>query len=177
MKASVSCRFDFSGISISENQMLGDLDDYERQPDFSGGAIRFAAVQLGGAEAAINATVRHLKKLGRTSHLDQIRRLGQLAILRERGQLWLKGAARAMDRKREEPHHYRHYANMFRTEVRKLCEVVLQISEMCVGLQGLLEPHPLERIHRDLTVYLKQPGPDKALSEVGAYSTTNSGQK
>jgi len=31
----------------------------------------------------------------------------------------------------------------------------------------LLHPHPIERIGRDLTLYLRQPGPDAALAQVG----------
>ncbi len=167
MKASVSCRFDFTGLRFPEEQLLGGTSDYEGEPDFTGGAVRFAAVQLGGAEAAIRATLRHLKKMGRSQAPEQARRLGQLAILRESGNLWLKGAAKAMDAREENPSGCMHYANMFRTVARDICEEVLKLCEMSVGLQGMMQPHPLERIHRDLSVYLKQPGPDRALSAVG----------
>lgn len=60
-------------------------------------------------------------------------------------------------------------ANMFRLESRNICEEVLRLAELSVGLQGLMVPHPLERIHRDLSVYLKQPGPDRTLKEVGKH--------
>ncbi len=50
MRSSRSFRVDFTGIEITENQLIGKADDYYRQPFFSGGAIRFAAVQLGAAE-------------------------------------------------------------------------------------------------------------------------------
>ncbi len=69
------------------------------------------------------------------------------------------------------------FANKFRTIVRNICEEVLSLSEMCVGLLGMMQPHPLERIHRDLSVYLKQPGPDKALNSVGAAFVTNHTEK
>lgn len=167
MKSSVSCRFDFSGTFFGEGQILGGPYDYVREPDFTGGAIRFAAVQLGGAHAAVRATVRHLRSMKRTESPEQNARLGRLAILLETGDLWLKGAGRAMDNKSDDGPALMHYANMFRTGVREICEEVLKICEMCVGLQGMMEPHPLERIHRDLSTYLKQPGPDRALSAVG----------
>ena len=167
MKASVSCRFDFSGLRFPKEQLLGGTYDYVSEPDFTGGAVRFAAVQLGGAEAAIRATLRHLKKMGRSQAPEQVRRLGQLSVLRETGNLWLKGAAKAMDARDENPSGCMYYANMFRTVARDICEEVLQLCEMSVGLQGMMQPHPLERIHRDLSVYLKQPGPDRALSAAG----------
>jgi hypothetical protein len=38
-----------------------------------------------------------------------------------------------------------------------------------VGMRGLLHPHPIERIGRDLTLYLRQPAPDAALTGAGNY--------
>jgi alkylation response protein AidB-like acyl-CoA dehydrogenase len=172
MKGSVSCRFDFTGISVTDRQLLGEPGDYEREPDFSGGASRFAAVQLGGASTAIHSTLQHLLKLKRADHPDQLRRLGQLAILQERGMAWLQKVAHIADNKLKNPQEYTYYANIFRTEVRLICEEILHLCELSVGLQGLMVPHPLERIHRDLSVYLKQPGPDRALAEIGTSLTT-----
>ena len=37
-------------------------------------------------------------------------------------------------------------------------------------MRGLLQPHPIERIGRDLTLYLRQPAPDAALANAGAYT-------
>ncbi|RYF78566.1 MAG: acyl-CoA dehydrogenase, partial [Cytophagaceae bacterium] len=53
MRASASFKIDFTGVSITDADLLGKPGDYFRQPYFSGGAIRFAAVQLGGAEAML----------------------------------------------------------------------------------------------------------------------------
>ncbi|MFN8512128.1 MAG: acyl-CoA dehydrogenase family protein [Chloroflexia bacterium] len=36
--------------------------------------------------------------------------------------------------------------------------------------RGLLRPHPVERIGRDLRLYLRQPAPDAALATAGAYA-------
>lgn len=167
MKASVSCRFEFSGCRFAKNQFLGNTFDYVQEPDFSGGSVRFSAVQLGGAEAAIRTSLHHLEAIGRTDAHEQRIRMGKLSILMETGKLWLQGAGEAMDDKDDNPEIYVHYANMFRTVVREICEEVLNLCGMCVGFQGMMKPHPLERIQRDLSTYLKQPGPDRALSEVG----------
>ncbi|RYE18871.1 MAG: acyl-CoA dehydrogenase, partial [Sphingobacteriaceae bacterium] len=56
MRASASFKHDFTGIEIQEKDLLGNPNDYYNQPYFSGGAIRFAAVQLGGAEAILSET-------------------------------------------------------------------------------------------------------------------------
>ncbi len=173
MKSSVSCRFDFPGIKFGQDQLLGDAYDYVSEPDFTGGAARFAAVQLGGAEAAIRTTVQHLDKMDRTGAPEQIARLAKLAILRETGNLWLQYCGRAMDSRYTDPTGCMHQSNMFRSVTREICEEVLKICEMSVGLQGMMEPHPLERIHRDLSVYLKQPGPDRTLSAIGKTFSKN----
>jgi hypothetical protein len=46
---------------------------------------------------------------------------------------------------------------------------VLQLAERCVGARGLLQPEPFERLHRDLTHYLRQPAPDAAVADAGRY--------
>ncbi len=53
MRASASFRLNFTDIIINKEDLLGPPDAYYCQPYFSGGAIRFAAVQLGGAEAIL----------------------------------------------------------------------------------------------------------------------------
>lgn len=173
MKSSVSCRFDLTGIVFQENQLLGDPYDYVGEPDFTSCAMRFAAVQLGGAEAAIRATATHLKTLKRTGAPEQVARLGRLAVLRETGSVWLNRAGQAMDNRYVDPSASMHLANMFRTVTRDICEEILKVCDMSVGLQGTIEPHPLERIHRDLSVYLKRPGPDRTLSAIGTTFITN----
>lgn len=167
MKSSISCRFDFTGIKFQDEQVLGGAYDYVNEPDFTSGAVRFAAVQLGGAEAAIRVTVQHLNAMKRTGASEQIARLGRLAILRETGQVWLTKIGEAMDERYANPSKAMHLANMFRTITREICEEILSICEMSVGLQGMMAPHPLERIHKDLNVYLKQPGPDRTFSAIG----------
>ena len=173
MIGSISCRFDFTTIYVDKSQRLGSHNDYDRQPDFTGGAIRFAAVQLGGAQAAIKTTIKHLKKQNRLDNSDQSRRISKMAILIERGNIWLKEGGLVAQNKKDNPDQYQHFANIIRTEIREICEEVLRLCELSIGLQGLMKPHTLERIHRDLHVYLKQPGPDNSLNAIGNFFKEN----
>ena len=59
------------------------------------------------------------------------------------------------------------YVHMARGAVEDACLRVMQLAERCVGARGLIAPQPLERRHRDLTIYLRQPGPDAAQAAVG----------
>ena len=174
MRASASFRADFDGIAVGADDLLGAPGAYYGQPAFSGGAIRFAAVQLGGAEAVFDETRRFLRGLGRTDDPHQRARLGEMALLIECGRLWLDGAARhadgAMSRDgAADAAAAVGYANLMRSAIEASRLRVLALAERCVGARGLLRPEPFERLHRDLTHYLRQPAPDAALADAGRH--------
>ena len=168
MKASVSHKIDFTDVVLEEGDLLGQPDDYHQQPYFSGGAVRFAAVQLGGAEAIYDATRQYLQDLQRTEDPYQRMRLGEMAILVETGNLWIQNAGKLVEHQTNE--QIIQYANMTRTAIEKIGLDVMQLSERCVGARGLLYPQPFAHLHADLTTYLRQPAPDIALAQVGAYA-------
>ena len=173
MRATASFRADLTGLEVGPDDLIGGPNAYYRQPTFSGGAIRFAAVQLGGAEAVFEETRAFLRGLGRTDDPYQRQRLGQMAIGLESGRQWLRGAAEHAARPGattpEAAEATVAYANMTRTAIEVICLDMLQLAERSVGARGLLEPLPFERLHRDLTHYLRQPAPDGALADVGRF--------
>lgn len=181
MRATASYKVDFSGVELDPRSLIGKPDDYHRQPWLSGGAIRFAAVQLGGAEALFDATRKYLQDLNRTSDPYQEARLGQMAIAIESGNLWLQGVAERLAQyspvfgghssdTQFEADRIVAYANMVRTTIEQICMDVIQLCERSVGTRGLMPPHPMERIIRDLTLYLRQPNFDAVLADVGKYA-------
>jgi alkylation response protein AidB-like acyl-CoA dehydrogenase len=177
MQASVSYKVDFSGVRLGRDALIGGADDYHRQPWFSGGAIRFAAVQLGGAEALLDVAREALQSLGRTDDPYQRQRIGQGAILIESGRHWIDAAARNVDlgpgADAGDCDRRLAYANMTRTAIESICLEVMRIVERSIGVRGMLRPSPIERLLRDLTMYLRQPAPDAALAQAGAYVLDN----
>ncbi|MGF1480167.1 MAG: acyl-CoA dehydrogenase family protein [Cyanophyceae cyanobacterium] len=179
MRATVSYKVDFTGVEIGADALIGQPGDYFRQPWLTGGVVRFAAVQLGGAEALLDATRQYLQKRGRTEHPHQQERLGKMAIAIESGCLWLQGAAQRIDsyasifggtpQNNDPAPKLVAYANMVRTAIEQICLDVIQLSERSIGTLGLLPPHPMERLIRDLTLYLRQPAYDAAVANVGRY--------
>lgn len=175
MRASASFKVDFSGIELVEDALLGVRGDYFRQPWLSAGVVRFAAVQLGGAAALLDCTRAHLRNRGWQEHPHQRERMARAAIAVEGGRLWLQGATERIDRWLDNPagpvggEGLVAYANMVRTAVEVACQEVVQLAAKSVGARCLLRPHPIERIVRDLTLYLRQPAPDAALAQLGAY--------
>ncbi|MGB3612349.1 MAG: hypothetical protein WBA10_01055, partial [Elainellaceae cyanobacterium] len=67
MRATASYRIDFSGVELEEQDLIGGPGDYFRQPWLTAGVARFAAVQLGEAEALFNLT----QAQSRTDHPSQ----------------------------------------------------------------------------------------------------------
>jgi alkylation response protein AidB-like acyl-CoA dehydrogenase len=181
MRGSVSYKVDFSGVVLDEAWFIGNPNDYHREPWLTLGVIRFAAVQLGGAEGLVESTRSFLRKLARTTDPYQIARLGQMALAVENGRLWLESAAekaRAFASifggdAAATPHgslELTVYANMVRTAIEHAAMEVMKNAERCVGTRGLLAPEPAERIIRDLRLYLRQPCFDAALAAVGTYT-------
>lgn len=180
MRATASFRADFDGVKVPAEALLGGPGDYYREPAFSGGAIRFAAAQQGGAESVFDETRRFLRGLGRTDDPFQRARLGEMAWRIEAGRLWLDGAAShagaAMSESAAAPGLGPDaagtvaYAHLMRSAIEDGCLRVMALAERCVGARGLLRPEPFERLHRDLTHYLRQPAPDAALAEAGRYA-------
>ena len=143
MRATASFRADLTGLEIGQEDLIGPPNSYYQQPAFGSGAIRFAAVQLGGAEAVFDETRSFLRDLGRTSDPYQRQRLGEMVIALESGRQWLRRLIRV--------------------------EGDVHLAERSVGARGLLQPRPFERLHRDLTHYLRQPAPDGSLADVGRF--------
>lgn len=173
MRASVSYKLDFTGVELDETDLLGRPDDYYRQPYFGGGAIRFAAVQLGGAEALFDATRAFLSSMNRTDDLFQQTRLAEMAWLIESGNQWIDAAGAKTDAwlaTAAAADKVVAYANMTRTAIEEICLRIMPLAERCVGARGLMRPLPFERIHRDLTFYLRQPAPDATIADLGRYA-------
>lgn len=170
MRATASYKVDFTGIQLDASDLLGAPDDYHRQPWFGAGAIRFAAVQLGGAEALLDAITGYLRDLDRTGDPYQRQRIGQMAIAVEGGRRWLAAAARldlGPDACACDAETTLAFANMTRLAIEDACLRVLDLAQRSAGARGLLRPSPIERLVRDLTFYLRQPAPDAALAAVG----------
>lgn len=164
MRASATGTVDFTGLPVAGDDILGGPDDYHRQPAFSGGAWRFAAVQSGGIEAVFDAWRAHLAASGRGSDPHQLARLGDGAIAVESARLWVMRAAEIATGATLEPERVVAYVNLARLAVERAGLDVLQLAQRSVGLQGFLRGHPLERLSRDLGTYLRQPAPDRALT-------------
>ena len=169
MEATVSGVLDLTGIELSADSLLGPPDVYYQEPWFNGGAIRFVAVHLGGAQALYDAARAYLQNSHRTDHPIQRLRAAEMAMRIESGDLWLRGGAAIFERQPVVPQEVAAYVGMARLSVEAIAQDIIRTSERMVGARGLMRPYPFARLIRDLTMYLRQPAPDAVMDRVGRH--------
>jgi alkylation response protein AidB-like acyl-CoA dehydrogenase len=168
MRASGSHIVSFNEI-IEDDFLLGAADDYLREPRFSAGIIRCAGVHVGGTHAIFDATVEHLKATDRANDPLQKHRLGQIATEVATGYAWLDyAAAKCASMEHQSSTSVIACMNAARGAIERAALNALELAERAVGVAGMMSPHPLERLMRDLRTYLRQPNPDGALAAIGA---------
>ena len=168
MRASRSGRFDLDGLEIAPDQLVGGPDDYLRQPWFSGGAWRVLAVHLGAMERVLDLWRAHLRGAGRDGDPVQRARFGVGAGAVETSRLWVARAGATAEAADADPGTVAAYVDLARRAVGDAALALLADAQRAVGLSAFLHPHPLERVMRDLQVYLRQPFPDAALDGAAA---------
>jgi alkylation response protein AidB-like acyl-CoA dehydrogenase len=171
MRASATGAVDFTGVEIQPLEIVGREGDYERQPWFSAGAWRFAAVHLGGMERLFDLLRRHLQETERGKDPHQAARLGRAAMAVETASLWVAQAASTTEAPlgSRAPEQLVAYVNLARLAVEAGALELMQLIQRSVGLHAFMRPNPIERISRDLATYLRQPGPDRALTDAAAW--------
>jgi alkylation response protein AidB-like acyl-CoA dehydrogenase len=171
MRASATGSYDFSGLTVNAGDIVGGDGDYHRQPDFSAGAWRFAAVQLGGIERLLDEARRHLKEAGRTADPSQLARVGEASIAAETARLFVERSADMAERLHpgRDPEQAVAYACLARSAVERAGLDMLELVHRSIGLAGFLRNNPIERVSRDLATYLRQPAPDRALAAGASY--------
>ncbi|MDE0878063.1 MAG: acyl-CoA dehydrogenase [Sphingomonas bacterium] len=155
----------WDGDKIDAAVIIGAPGDYVREPWFSGGALRFAAVQAGGIAALVDRTRDHLVTAGRADDPHQLGRLAALFAASEAAAGAVRAAAAAWfsDEDARLP-----MVSAARAAVYEAGGRALTLAQEAVGVQSLFVGHPLAATITDLSMYLRQPGPDAQRMRVGA---------
>jgi alkylation response protein AidB-like acyl-CoA dehydrogenase len=169
MKATATGTVHLDGISVDRDALFGQDQDYHRQPAFSGGAWRFVAAQLGAAGALVDFMKDALLSAGRDQDPHQRARLAEAVMRLETGRLWTEKAATLAEDPTANAGEIVNYVGMARLVVEQVGLDIITLAQRSVGLRGLLESCPMERICRDLATYLRQPVPD-AIRDAAAAS-------
>jgi len=158
MRATASGRYDLSGLAVGQNELLGAAGDYDREPDFTTGAWRFTAVQLGGVEALLTETRDMMSPPVREDPLQRAKFADAVAATRT-AYLWVREcAARAASRDIDGPA----FARMTRGIVERAALDVMELAARLIGTRSAVDGQRIDKIIRDLSLYLRQAGPDFA---------------
>jgi hypothetical protein len=162
MKATLSGFYNLSAIPVTRETLLGEAGDYEREPRFSAGAWRFTAVQLGGAERILGLIRDHLVAASTGVHMVQRARFAGAVAATRSAWLWVREAAMRAEAPDAGPDEIA-LVLMTRGVVERAGLDVMEAAARLVGTRAFFMECPIDLACRDLALYLRQPGPDKAL--------------
>ena len=158
MRATVSGSYDLTGLSSDETQLLGAPGDYGGEPRFTAGAWRFLAVQLGGVEGLLAETRTAMSETALGDPLQRVK-FGEAVAATRTAYLWVREAAqRAADDAADAPD----FVRMTRGIVERAALDVMELSARIVGTRSAFDGQRIDKITRDLSLYLRQAGPDYA---------------
>ncbi len=166
MRSTATGTVDLDGVTVGSDQIIGRPGDFNRQPTLSGGAWRFCAAHLGATERLVDLFRAHLLDRKRDGDPYQLQRVATCAAAAGTARFWVRAAA---ERFATADDHAADdivaFVNMTRFVTERTALDVVEAVQRGVGLGGFVRPHPIERITRDLTTYLRQPVPDLAMAD------------
>jgi alkylation response protein AidB-like acyl-CoA dehydrogenase len=165
MRATVSHLVRFDRTFVPAGNVLG----YPGQYLLEGWQTRFiphyAASFLGAAEAARDYALDYLSTQGRGGDPYVQHRVARMAIHVETAHLWLRHVARLWDEREEAAAQAA--GSRARWLVEQLADETVRHAVHACGARSLIRPSPLERIVRDLALYLRHDDDDRILATLG----------
>lgn len=157
MRASMSGTYDLTDCVVDADALLGQPGDYDREPRFTSGAWRFTAVQLGGIEALLAETRAALSSVALADPLARAA-FGHALVATRTAWLWVgKAALHAAIEADAAPA----FARMTRGVVERAGLDVMEHAARLVGTRSAFAGQRIDKIIRDLSLYLRQAGPDQ----------------
>ena len=165
MRGAGTAQLDLTGLA--PQALIGRPGDYMRQPEISLGAWRTLAVLSGGLAALVDALRAELVQRRRAAAPQQRARLAACLIAQESARLWVERAAMLAETQGDEA--AANYVKLARAAVDAACSSAIQLAQRSAGLAAFARPHPIERLCRDLSTYLRQPALDEVIDEAAAF--------
>lgn len=169
MQASGTGGYDFTGLQLSPEDLLGSAGDYLRQPEFSAGSWRGSAVALGGIDRLVDLLRQELLARGRADNPHQLARIGEALILQKTASMWVKEAAQAAYSTHMKSEDVTSIVNLARLAVERAALDLIILVQRSLGVSAFIKGNVVEQVMRDLATYLRQPAPDEALTEAASW--------
>jgi len=166
MRATVSYLVRFEDVFIAAEDVIGRPGQYLNEAWQTRFSPHYASAFLGGAEAAYEYALASIKKQQREDDPYVIHRIAQMSLNVETAHVWLKHVAELWDTNRIED------AKVAGIRARYVVEkLAMEILDHCVracGARSLVKPSPVERIYRDLSIYVRHDNCDQVLATIGS---------
>jgi alkylation response protein AidB-like acyl-CoA dehydrogenase len=166
MRATVSYLARFEDVFIPAEDVIGLPGQYLKEAWQTRFSPHYASAFLGGAEAAYEYAIESITKQQREDDPYVIHRIAQMSLNVESAHLWLKHVAELWDTNRIEE------AKVAGIRARYVVEkLAMEILDHCVracGARSLVKPSPVERIYRDLSMYVRHDNGDQVLATIGS---------
>lgn len=166
MRATVSYLVRFDDVFIAAEDVIGRPGQYLNEAWQTRFSPHYAATFLGGAEAAYEYALESIKKQQREDDPYVIHRIAQMSLNVETAHVWLRHVAELWDAGRTDE------AKVAGIRARYLVEkLAMEILDHCVracGARSLVKPSPVERIYRDLSIYVRHDNCDQVLATIGS---------
>ena len=165
MRATVSYMVRFDDVFVPDEDVIGRPGQYLQEGWQTRFSPHYAATFLGGAEAAYEYALASIHKQRRADDPYVAHRVAGMSLNIETAHLWLKHTADLWDHQRIE--EAKEAAPKVRYLVEKLATETLDHCIRACGARALLKPSPVERIYRDLSLYVRHDNADHVLATVG----------
>lgn len=165
MRGSVSYRVNFDNTFIPFEDQIGGPGEFLVNDWQTRWIPQYAATFLGGAEAAYEYTLAHVKTQKREDDPYVQHRIAKMEINIKSAHMWLDNVAKLWNEDDFEAAKLQ--GNMARYQVEQLSTDTLNHAIHVCGARGLIKPSSLERIVRDLTLYARHDNDDQLLATIG----------
>ncbi|MFG6565053.1 acyl-CoA dehydrogenase [Sulfitobacter sp. 1A13421] len=172
MRATASGTYDFSGLPLEDDALIGAPGDYLKEPHFVGGVWRIAALQAGAAAGLIDAAATALRDIDRLEAEAQLSRLMQVLMRVWAGMALVERAAlaNANDHAEETLVSTSIAARIYTEEVAL---DAIKAVEQSLGLRHFTGTSETGRMARDLSVYLRQAARDAFLQRAARHALSS----
>ncbi|MEO8495500.1 MAG: acyl-CoA dehydrogenase family protein [Planctomycetota bacterium] len=165
MRSTVSYLVRFEKTFIPAENLIGRPGQYLADGWQTCFIPHYAVSFLGAAEAAYELALEYISGQQKAADPFVQQHVGQMAMNVETGQLWIEHVARMWETGAHDQ------ARLAGSRARHMVEhLALDTVNRCIracGARCLNRPSPVERIYRDLTIYLRHDNDDHILATIG----------
>lgn len=165
MKASDSLKVEFKNTFIPKENVLGFPGQFLSEEWQTRFTPHYTASYLGAAEGAYKYALEYVTAQNKGDDPYVQHRLAQMATNLDTGHLWLRHVADLWETGKIKEAQIAGIQNRYLMETLTM-DVLLDCTRIC-GARALIKPSPLERIYRDLAIYVRNDNNDHILATLG----------